>query len=580
MALAALVGSAPNNAAFAQGALLEDEAVYPTFRAMPRFRAFLPEMADLSPFFPKAGFQGSQGSCTGWATGYGLRSYYENRAAARHANSRMGAFSPSFVYNQLKKNPGNCNEGTRISDALRLLETAGAAPFENFPYSPNDCSARPTPAVRGAAQSFRIDEWSRVNTRELDDIKGEISDGHPVVIGMFMTDKLKNLKAGEIYTELVPKSVKTAHAVVVVAYSDAKRAFKIFNSWGSNWADGGFGWISYEALENNINSAFSVRVPKVEKPWGGLQTAKLAVSKPVVAAKPVSPKPEAPNKPPEPEIRPAPKKEPKVEPIPEAKPLPAPKPQPIAQPIPKPELKPKPTPPPEPTLTEKLASLSKGYACSRFDYKVFGGKAARFSGFVSSDDDLAKLKRKLAETAKGIRLNFQVDVREWPQCEALMTFDHPMKNASGLKIGVVGGTVGQHLKDGDKLVIEVTTPNFPSYLYVTYLQSGGDAIHLVRANPSDQPFPPGQRLVFGDDPTQQSFQIASPYGREMIMAIAAPKPLFPDLRVIAEEERRYLTEFRKAILAQTGTQNEGRMAAAYTYLTTHPKPLAEKQAQK
>ena len=47
-----------------------------------------------------------------------------------------------------------------------------------------------------------------------------------------------------------------AHAVVVVGYDDQRSAFKIANSWGTDWGIGGYGWIDYDASESLIWMAY------------------------------------------------------------------------------------------------------------------------------------------------------------------------------------------------------------------------------------------------------------------------------------------------------------------------------------
>ena len=43
---------------------------------------------------------------------------------------------------------------------------------------------------------------------------------------------------------------KGGHAVLVVGYSDTKQALKIVNSWGYDWGQNGFAYISYQYLYN------------------------------------------------------------------------------------------------------------------------------------------------------------------------------------------------------------------------------------------------------------------------------------------------------------------------------------------
>jgi len=35
------------------------------------------------------------------------------------------------------------------------------------------------------------------------------------------------------------------HAMLIVGYDNTKNAFKIINSWGTNWGDNGYSWVNY-----------------------------------------------------------------------------------------------------------------------------------------------------------------------------------------------------------------------------------------------------------------------------------------------------------------------------------------------
>jgi Domain of unknown function (DUF4384) len=129
------------------------------------------------------------------------------------------------------------------------------------------------------------------------------------------------------------------------------------------------------------------------------------------------------------------------------------------------------------------------------------------------------------------------------------------------------------LRAGGRIVVEVTTPDFPSYLYVTYLQAGGEAVHVQQAAPLGRALPPNTRLRIGDrGPGETELRIGPPFGEEMIIAIATASPLFPTERPAAELERDYLTAYRAALLTRSAAGNTRRLvAAAVTTLSTRPQ---------
>jgi C1A family cysteine protease len=41
--------------------------------------------------------------------------------------------------------------------------------------------------------------------------------------------------------------------MVVVGYDDEKNAYRIANSWGTDWADNGYGWIDYDFMKTLLD---------------------------------------------------------------------------------------------------------------------------------------------------------------------------------------------------------------------------------------------------------------------------------------------------------------------------------------
>jgi Papain family cysteine protease len=356
-ALAALTLLAAAAPAAAQGLVREPEAEYRSVPAMSRFRSYLPPELDLSADFPTPGAQGPQASCTGWAVGYALRSYYERRRRGWDLADRQHLFSPAFLYNQLAVGDPSCRRGSSISQALELLRRRGAVSLADFPYDPGTCRAEPGPTLLAAADQFRIAGWRRVDARALDDVKGALHGGDPVVFGMDLSPTFEGLRRGEIYDDTeAPRSF--AHAMVLVGYSERRQAFKLINSWGTGWAEDGFGWISYRAFAALADRAFVVTIEDGAAPVA-------AKSPPALAT-----------------------------PVPASLPATAP-------------LKPAVAPPSEGLAGRQL----DGFQCASLRI-VGAAPARRVEGFVASIADLERLRREMA----GAAATHEVTVRPWPQC--------------------------------------------------------------------------------------------------------------------------------------------------------------------
>lgn len=215
----------------------------------------LPANKDLSQWFPTPGDQGDQGSCVAWAVGYGLKAYQEAVERKQNQNNLM-KFSPAYIFNQIKIS--DCKNGSSIMRALDLLKQEGVASIDQFPYNPLDCSRQPNVADKNSARPYAIAEWRTVPIGNEAEVKSHISSGFPVVIGMFVDDGFMQLRNNETY-QWAQGNERGGHAMVVVGYDDSRQAFKVLNSWGTNWGTGGYGWISYTAFKNRVKEAYSVQ---------------------------------------------------------------------------------------------------------------------------------------------------------------------------------------------------------------------------------------------------------------------------------------------------------------------------------
>ena len=197
--------------------------------------------------------QGETSKCVTFSAGYYITSMY-NGVTSTDLNK---AGSPDFLYGQYKKinKDAECNKGcflfsdasNGITGAAEILKQYGTTswaqmPFEDANVCPNITSTLVTQAENNKIKGYyRLDKTESSKVTEL---KSWIYAGYPLFFGVDIDQAFQDLKAGDIYTAKAGKSYG-GHAMVCVGYDDAKKAFKIANSWGPTWADNGFTWIDY-----------------------------------------------------------------------------------------------------------------------------------------------------------------------------------------------------------------------------------------------------------------------------------------------------------------------------------------------
>ncbi|WP_420154353.1 C1 family peptidase [Siphonobacter sp.] len=194
------------------------------------------------------------GTCVGFASTYYLRTMLDN-IRKRHTANQAASFSPSYTYDKIKAPTDvECKEGSRLVDALSSLKTYGAPQYEAFPY-PN--CGNTTEDLDELASPHKIGDVIRLfgllapAAQKTLAIKKALNEGYPVVIGMqtplsfFATQTVWQPAPGD---ERMPR--EGGHALCVIGYDDDQYggAFRIVNSWGSDWADHGYCWIKYQDL--------------------------------------------------------------------------------------------------------------------------------------------------------------------------------------------------------------------------------------------------------------------------------------------------------------------------------------------
>ncbi|MEJ5293528.1 MAG: PKD domain-containing protein [Candidatus Methanosuratincola sp.] len=231
------------------GSVVIDYALPPPGATLPSSR-----LLELDPYFPLIGDQGVQGSCAAWASVYYAGTYLQARIHGWTdvKTNPYHVMSPAWTYNKIN---GGSDSGSFCDRNMRLVTEIGSASMATMPYNQYDfLSWGGEPAWR-EAPLYRAGGYATVRPDNIDSIKALINDGYLVTFyidasipwySSFDPDPVLS------YSEYTGGSPN--HANVIVGYDDSVMdggdtgAFRVANSWGEGFKDGGFYWITYRTM--------------------------------------------------------------------------------------------------------------------------------------------------------------------------------------------------------------------------------------------------------------------------------------------------------------------------------------------
>lgn len=245
----------------------------------------MPSFVDNSTsiYFPEIGNQGSLGSCTCWAQVYYQFTYMMNKDRGV-ATTAENTYSPQWSYNVVAGTTDNIGP---YYVAYSFMKNQGNVFLSQVPYTLDTSSISPTEEIWKTSIKNRIEDFYKfedigdkgkeITSADDDDlipIKTAISNGdilaYSTYISSWKTTTIKtNSSAPENNKYANEEAVwgqigkEGGHRMTIVGYNDdlwidinnndrvdsgETGAFKIANSWGDTYANKGFNWIAYDAL--------------------------------------------------------------------------------------------------------------------------------------------------------------------------------------------------------------------------------------------------------------------------------------------------------------------------------------------
>jgi C1A family cysteine protease len=209
-----------------------------------------------SQCFPTVGNQMQQGSCAAWAATYYAYGYQE--AADRgwsqaSQGDQAQLMSAAWTYNKVTR-----GSGSWMYDNFMVLRDWGGATLSTMPYNDKDSISQGSEAAWREAPAHRAMQVFAMSygTGTVDAIKTLIAQGVPVTFTIdayqfspAFTDGNYIISASEYFSSTLN------HAQTFVGWDDSiyddgdSGAFRVVNSWGAGWGDGGYYWVTYNAVK-------------------------------------------------------------------------------------------------------------------------------------------------------------------------------------------------------------------------------------------------------------------------------------------------------------------------------------------
>jgi serine/threonine-protein kinase len=219
-----------------------------------------------------------------------------------------------------------------------------------------------------------------------------------------------------------------------------------------------------------------------------------------------------------------------------------------------------------------LKSIFGTLNCTLIGASNTGGKLS-LTGIAGAGAPEAAVSAALKSLPAAMAPQSSVQSFEGPYCgvlDAIRPYNVYLSKAGAeLGLGLASGI--SLLQEGQLLTVKEKMPAYDGYLQTDYFTSDGKVRHLypTAADPLKK-LPARSRKVLGNPLKGGArWNVAAPYGDNMIISIVTPAPLFANPRPPVEDADDYLEALRLAL--QSAASNNPAMDVAALPLITEPK---------
>ena len=224
----------------------------------------------------------------------------------------------------------------------------------------------------------------------------------------------------------------------------------------------------------------------------------------------------------------------------------------------------------QPLSLASVAPILAGVPCAALAASA-SDHTLQVQGYLSRDFGVRRLKDMLKSVPGVQTVNVDVQQVNDDKCGVISLFAPywTLNRQAGGGASIHTRAANGELKEGDPLVVDITTPAYDSWVNVDYFALDGSVAHLVPNTRSrDNQAPPNYTAAIG---SLGDWVIGKPFGSEMIVLLVTPAPLFEGVRAEYESRAEYLRAVEERLGKMAEKYGRDRIAVDFAQINTRAR---------
>jgi eukaryotic-like serine/threonine-protein kinase len=233
---------------------------------------------------------------------------------------------------------------------------------------------------------------------------------------------------------------------------------------------------------------------------------------------------------------------------------------------------PVPKPAPEPSKAPPVLSITSvqgvlnNVSCSALLPSV-KGNTVRVEGYLSDKVGAARLKEMLSSVPGAGSVVIDTQPLGADKCDVLgALLPYWARARQDNPTTIKSRAPNAELKEGEPLIMDITTPGYDAYAYVDYFVLDGSVAHLLpNTRARAHQTPPNYSATIGGG---GNWVVSRPFGKELVMLVIAPEPVFDGLRPASESKADYLRALERQLKVLAARHGQEKIVMDFVQITT------------